>query len=221
MDLESIRAGGRGGVHEPDDVGEVRLARHGRGGDVRALPGRVKAGDDAGEKVERFGVVPLDAPAVRASETYGVIGGEVGPLELPGGGDADDQFERYCRRPRFRSIRTSLMTVLSVSKTPTPVEAAASISGTLRRLRSAWSSPSEAMFGRSRLLYWSTRGSLSGSYPCSRRFIRRFSIDSSFESVRVSCESAQKTTPSTPRRIAAGWRRRKPGRERCPGGSAS
>jgi hypothetical protein len=55
----------------------------------------VKAGDDPGEKVDRFGVVPLDAPAVRVSETDGVVGGKVGPLELPGGGGADDEFESY------------------------------------------------------------------------------------------------------------------------------
>src|SRR5512140_3613872 len=97
-----------------------------------------------------------------------------------------DEFEPYCRPPRFRSIRTSLMAAFSVSKTPIPVLADASNSGTLRRLRSAWSSASEATFGRSRLLYWITMGSLPGSYPCSRRFSRRFSIDSSFASTRVS-----------------------------------
>jgi len=79
---------------------------------------------------------------------------------------------------------------------PDPVVGLRSISGTLRRLRSAWSSASEATFGRSRLLYWITRGACR-VVPLLRRFIRRFSIDSSFESTRVSCESAQKTTPST------------------------
>jgi len=91
----AVRPGGRGGVDQAADVGEVRLPRHGRRGDVRALPRRVKAGDDPGEKVERFGVVPLDAPAVRGSEAHGVVGREVGPLELPGGGDADDELETY------------------------------------------------------------------------------------------------------------------------------
>ena len=43
-----------------------------------------------------------------------LIGGSGGGL--PGGGDADDEFESYCRPPRFRSIRTSLMTVFSVSR---------------------------------------------------------------------------------------------------------
>jgi hypothetical protein len=153
VDLEGVGPGGRGRVDQTADVREVRLARRGRRGDVRALPRRVKAGDDPGEKVERLGVVPLDAPAVRASEAHGVVGREVGPLELPGGGDADDEFEPYCRPPLFRSMRTSLMIAFSVSKTPVPVVADASNSGTLRRLMSAWSSASEATFGRSRLLY--------------------------------------------------------------------
>ena len=81
MDLEGVRPGGRGGVDQAGDVREVRLARHGRRGDVSALPRRVKAGDDPGEKVERLGVVPLDAPAVRAAEAHGVVGRGVGPLQ--------------------------------------------------------------------------------------------------------------------------------------------
>jgi hypothetical protein len=54
-------------------VREVRLARHGGRGDVRALSLRVKEGDDPGEKVERLGEVPFDAPAVRAAEAHGVV----------------------------------------------------------------------------------------------------------------------------------------------------
>ena len=74
----------------------------------------------------------------------------------------------------------------------------ASNSGTLRRLRSAWSSASDAAFGRSRLLYWITWGEPVGVIPLLGRFTRRFSIDSSFASTRVSYGVGAKTTPSTP-----------------------
>src|SRR5580692_3797697 len=65
----------------------------------------------------------------------------------------------YC--PRRSSVRTDLATAFSVSKTPAPLVAQASNSGALVGFSTSRSCSSGAAFGRSRLLYWTTYGSLS------------------------------------------------------------
>ena len=61
-------------------------------------------------------------------------------------------------------------------------------------------------FGRSRLLYWRTIGTSSGSISLARRFSRRFSKLSRLASTTASWESHTKTTQSAPlstmRRVA-------------------
>src|SRR5262249_9350168 len=90
-------------------------------------------------------------------------------------------------QPPFRSsVSTSLATAFSVSNTPMPFGATASKLGTLVGFSASSSSGSGIAFGRSRLLYWTTYGNLSRSYPCSCRFERRFSSDSMFASMRSS-----------------------------------
>ena len=91
--LEGVRPGRGGGVDEPPHVGKVRLAGGGRRGHVGLPSRRVQAGHDAVQRLERLREVPLDPAAVRAAQADGVVGGEVGPLEFPRGGQADDEFE--------------------------------------------------------------------------------------------------------------------------------
>ena len=87
---------------------------------------------------------------------------------------------------------------LSVSNTPTPVTAEASNQGQSLRLRAAFISSRVQMSARSRLLYWRTRGRVSDDSPISIRFSSRLRNDSTLACTIARCESATKTTPSTP-----------------------
>src|SRR5690606_33579416 len=68
---------------------------------------------------------------------------------------------RSVQAPRLSSVRTSLLTALSVSNTPIPLRALASKSGTFIGLMSARSSSTGTTLGKSRLLYWITYGIFS------------------------------------------------------------
>jgi hypothetical protein len=57
-----------------------------------------------------------------------------------------------------------------VSSTPSPRNATASSSGTPRWFSAIPSCSTEEISGRSRLLYWKTSGSVSGSRPIAFRF---------------------------------------------------
>ena len=63
----------------------------------------------------------------------------------------------------FKLSRMRVMAARSVAVTPMPEMAAASTTGTLPGLRYAVMSSTESTFGRSRLLYWNTSATFSGS----------------------------------------------------------
>src|SRR6185295_17099928 len=103
------------------------------------------------------------------------------------------------RPSRFLSdISVNLEIPLSVSKTPWPRGADDSKWSQPLRLRLRFISSTVQMSGRSRLLYWSTRGRLSDDRPISAKFSSRLRNDSWFAWSIARCESATKTTPSTP-----------------------
>jgi hypothetical protein len=94
--------------------------------------------------------------------------------------------------------RVTFETSLSVSNTPIPVTAEASTHGQLARLSAWFISSTVQMSGRSRLLNWRTSGRVSTDSPISARFSSRLRNDSTFAWTMGRCESATKTTPSTP-----------------------
>ena len=100
---------------------------------------------------------------------------------------------------RFLSaIRVAFEIILRVSSTPEPLSAEASQKGQLPRLSDSFISSTVQMLARSRLLYWSTTGTVSSERPISARFSSRFWNDSMLACTIGRCESATKTTPSTP-----------------------
>ena len=104
-----------------------------------------------------------------------------------------------CSRRR-RSTNVSFEMSLNVSATPPPSEATASTNGYGWKFRESWRASTESALGRSRLLYWMTRGSDSRLIFSSWRLSRRFWKDSRLCDSMDHCESTTKTRPSTPRR---------------------
>ena len=101
------------------------------------------------------------------------------------------------RRRSWRSVSFEIS--FSVSNTPSPRDATASTQSYFRSPSNVETIVSgSAMFGRSRLLSCSTSGMSSMSRPISARFSLRLWKLSTFASSMAACESATKTTPSTP-----------------------
>ncbi len=98
----------------------------------------------------------------------------------------------------FMSFTTRRVISRNAGRMPSPRLATVSNSGASKRLSWARSSSTGTTPGRSRLLYWRTRGNEARSIPISARLASRFDIDSMFESAALGCESATKTTPSAP-----------------------
>ena len=98
-------------------------------------------------------------------------------------------------------------TAPSVSRTPSPRTATASSHGARRRLSAAVSSSTDATSGRSRLLYWKTRGIVAGSSPFADRLPFISWRLATFSWSRSAAEFATNTTASAPRvtsrRVAA------------------
>ena len=94
-----------------------------------------------------------------------------------------------------------------VSSTPSPFDATAGNSGACRPLRERESAESSMTAGRSRLLYWKTRGIREASICWASRFVTISWRLCRFSCHRSSAELATKTTPSAPlrttRRVAA------------------
>jgi hypothetical protein len=110
----------------------------------------------------------------------------------------------------YRRQRSSIVWVsraVKVSSTPSPFDATAGNSGTRRWLRARERAEISTTAGRSRLLYWKTRGIREASICCASRFATISWRLCSFSRQRSSAELATKATPSAPfrttRRVAA------------------
>ncbi len=87
---------------------------------------------------------------------------------------------------------------LNVSVTPRPAEATASTNGYDDSPSASCIASTARMSPRSRLLYWMTTGIFSNEMSFDFRLSFRFCQLSRFFGSIVHCESATKTTPSTP-----------------------
>src|SRR5262249_7222272 len=143
-------------LHDP---GDVALAVHSARQRVLALvePEHVVA--LGRHHVDEAGAVVLDGLGDQVlAKSRPVAAG------VRGAGPGAGRRARRLHHPPFRSsVSTSLATAFSVSNTPMPLGATASKLGTLVGLSVSSSSLIWIALGRSRLLYWTTYGSLSRS----------------------------------------------------------
>ncbi len=94
------------------------------------------------------------------------------------------------------------MIAFRAAKTPRPLVAQVSNSGTPRGFNSDRIWVIGSAIGRSRLFHWKTRGKESSRTPGSSRFASRLTKDWRFNSAVSGRESATNTTPSAPCRTS-------------------
>ena len=99
---------------------------------------------------------------------------------------------------RIKSSRVRSRMQVSVSRTPSPFRATAPKAGTPLRLSPWFRAAISSTWGRSRLLYWNTRGTAAGSSCCARKWVLSSLKLQMFSCQRSVAEFATKTTPSEP-----------------------